>query len=124
MARKAIVVGLGRFGISLAQELDTLGFDVLALDSSDHVIENLQGQLTYMIKGDSTSEAVLRDLGIANYDLGIVAIGSDIQANIMTTILLKTLGVKFFLTPKASIGCFELKTKSSGISSKAFTLNP
>tara|TARA_Y100000996_G_C22547829_1_gene652544 strand:- start:379 stop:1050 length:672 start_codon:yes stop_codon:yes gene_type:complete len=94
MARKAIVVGLGRFGISLAQELDTLGFDVLALDSSDHVIENLQGQLTYMIKGDSTSEAVLRDLGIANYDLGIVAIGSDIQANIMTTILLKTLGVK------------------------------
>ena len=94
MARQAIVVGLGRFGISLAQELDTLGFDVLALDSSDHVIENLQGQLTYMIKGDSTSEAVLRDLGIANYDLGIVAIGSDIQANIMTTILLKTLGVK------------------------------
>ena len=94
MARQAIVVGLGRFGISLAQELDTLGFDVLALDSSDHVIENLQGQLTYMIKGDSTSEAVLRDLGIANYDLGIVAIGSDILANIMTTILLKTLGVK------------------------------
>ena len=94
MARQAIVVGLGRFGISLAQELDTLGFDVLALDSSDHVIENLQGQLTYMIKGDSTSEAVLRDLGIANYDLGIVAIGTDIQANIMTTILLKTLGVK------------------------------
>ena len=94
MARQAIVVGLGRFGISLAQELDTLGFDVLALDSSDHVIENLQGQLTYMIKGDSTSEAVLRDLGIANYDLGIVAIGSDIQANIMTPILLKTLGVK------------------------------
>ena len=94
MARQAIVVGLGRFGISLAKELDTLGFDVLALDSSDHVIENLQGQLTYMVKGDSTSEAVLRDLGIANYNLGIVAIGTDIQANIMTTILLKTLGVK------------------------------
>tara|TARA_B110001454_G_scaffold200940_1_gene206957 strand:+ start:596 stop:1267 length:672 start_codon:yes stop_codon:yes gene_type:complete len=94
MARQAIVVGLGRFGISLAKELDILGFDVLTLDSSDHVIENLEGQLTYMVKGDSTSEAVLRELGIANYDLGIVAIGTDIQANIMTTILLKTLGVK------------------------------
>lgn len=94
MPKQAAVIGLGRFGISLAQELQAIGFDVLAMDNDERVVQELTGQLTYVVRADSTSEAVLRELGIANFDLAVVAIGADIQANIMSTILLKTLGVK------------------------------
>lgn len=85
---------MGRFGISLARELYQLGYDVLGIDRSDQVVQELSGQLTTVVQADSTSETVLRHLGIANYDLAVVAIGADIQASIMTTLLLKTMGVK------------------------------
>ena len=94
MAKQAAVIGMGRFGVSLAQELHKMGFDVLALDKNEQVVQELTGQLSYVVRADATSEAVLRELGIANFDLAVVAIGIDIQANIMTTLLLKTLGVK------------------------------
>ncbi len=94
MSKQAAVIGMGRFGVSLAQELYHMKFDVLALDKDEQVVQDLTGQLSYVVRADSTSEAVLRELGIANFDLAVVAIGTDIQANIMTTLLLKTLGVK------------------------------
>ena len=85
---------MGRFGVSLARELYQIGFDVLAIDRDEQVVQELSGQLTSVVQADSTSEAVLRGLGISKYDLAVVAIGTDIQASIMTTLLLKTLGVK------------------------------
>jgi len=94
MAKQAAVIGMGRFGVSLAHELYQMGFDVLTIDKSEQVVQELSGQFNQVIQADSTSEAVLRELGIAKYDLVVVAIGTDIQANIMTTLLLKTLGVK------------------------------
>ncbi|MBI4198747.1 MAG: TrkA family potassium uptake protein [Chloroflexi bacterium] len=93
MAKQAVVIGLGRFGISLAQELYHLGFDVLGIDKSEQVVKDLEGQLTTVVQGDSTSESVLRDLGIASYDLAIVSIGGDIEASILTTLLVKGLGI-------------------------------
>ncbi|MDO8750109.1 MAG: TrkA family potassium uptake protein [Dehalococcoidia bacterium] len=94
MAKQAVVIGMGRFGVSLARELYQIGFDVLAIDSDEQVVQELSGQLSSVVQADSTSEAVLREMGIAKYDLAVVAIGTDIQASIMTTLLLKTLGVK------------------------------
>ncbi len=94
MANQAAVIGLGRYGISLAQELYQLGFDVLGIDTDEQLVQDLAGQLTYVVRADATSESVLRDLGVASFDLTVVAIGTDIQASIMTTLLLKTLGVK------------------------------
>ncbi len=94
MAKQAAVIGMGRFGVSLARELYQIGFDVLGIDSDEQVVQGLSGQLTYVVQADSTSETVLRELGISKYDLAVVAIGTDIQASIMTTLLLKTLGVK------------------------------
>ena len=94
MSKQAAVIGMGRFGVSLSRELYQMGFDVLAIDKDEQVVRDLTGQLSYIVRADSTSEAVLRELGIANFDLAVVAIGTDIQANIMTTLLLKTLGVK------------------------------
>lgn len=71
-----------------------MGFDVLAIDKDEQVVQDLTGQLTVIVRADSTNESVLRELGLASYDLVVVSIGNDIQANIMTTLLLKTLGVK------------------------------
>ena len=94
MSKQAAVIGMGRFGVSLAHQLRELDFDVLAIDKDEQVVQDLTDQLSYVARADSTSETVLRELGIANYDLAVVAIGTDIQASIMTTLLLKTLDVK------------------------------
>ncbi|MBI4202653.1 MAG: TrkA family potassium uptake protein [Chloroflexi bacterium] len=93
MAKQAVVIGLGRFGISLAQELYHLGFDVLGIDKSEQVVKDLEGQLTTVVQGDATSESVLRELGVANYDLAIISIGADIEASILSTLLAKNLGI-------------------------------
>ena len=94
MPKQAVVIGLGRFGTSLARELLQMGYDVVAIDKDEQVTQDLSGQLTYVVRANSTSEAVLRELGVAKFDLAVVAIGTDIQASILTTLLLKTLGVK------------------------------
>lgn len=94
MPKQAAVIGMGRFGASLARELYQMGYDVLAIDKDEQVTQDLTDQLTYVVRSNATSESVLRELGLANYDLAVVAIGTDIQASIMTTLLLKTLGVK------------------------------
>jgi len=94
MAKQAVVIGLGRFGVSLAQELYKLGFDVLGIDRDEQVAQTQTEQLITVVRADSTSESALRELGISNYDVAVVAIGTDIQASILTTLLLKTLGVK------------------------------
>ncbi|MCH7706161.1 MAG: TrkA family potassium uptake protein [Chloroflexi bacterium] len=94
MAKQAVVIGLGRFGVSLAQELYKLGFDVLGIDRDEQVAQTQTEQLITVVRADSTSESALRELGIAGYDVAVVAIGTDIQSSILTTLLLKTLGVK------------------------------
>ncbi len=94
MPKQAAVIGMGRFGASLARELFQMGYDVLAIDKDEQVTQDLTDHLTYVVKANATSEAVLRELGLSNFDLAVVAIGTDIQASIMTTLLLKTLEVK------------------------------
>ncbi|MCL0044233.1 TrkA family potassium uptake protein [Dehalococcoidia bacterium] len=93
MAKRAAVIGMGRFGVSLAEELYQMGFDVLAIDKDEQVVQNLTGRLSYVVRADSTTEAVLRELGVDHFDLAVVAIGTDIEANTLTTLLLKTLGI-------------------------------
>ena len=94
MPKQAVVIGMGRFGASLARELFQMGYDVLAVDKEEQVTQDLTDQLTYVVRANATSESVLRELGVANFDLAVVAIGTDIQASILTTVLLKSLGVK------------------------------
>jgi trk system potassium uptake protein TrkA len=88
------VVGLGRFGSSLAKELIKLGHEVLGIDQDEEAVNEMSEVLTHVVVADSTDEEVLRSLGIRNFDCVIVAIGSDIQASILTAILLKDVGVK------------------------------
>lgn len=88
------VIGLGRFGSSLAKELVSQGLEVLGIDRDEETVDEMADILTHAIVADSTEEETLRSIGIRNFDCAIVAIGDDIQASIMTAILLKDLGVK------------------------------
>lgn len=97
MKKQVVVVGLGRFGSSVARELYQMGHDVLAVDTDELKIQDTLGQVTYAVKADATSEAVLRELGVPNFDVGVVSIGSDIQASILVTVLLKSLGISFLI---------------------------
>lgn len=89
-----VIVGLGRFGSSLGRELIQLGYEVLGIDKDEEAVQEMSNVLTYAVSADCTDEETLRSLGIRNFDCGVVAIGDDIQASILTTILLKDLGVK------------------------------
>lgn len=97
------VIGLGRFGSALAEELINEGFEVLGIDLNEEIVNELAGTLTHTVVADTTEEETLRSIGIRNFDCAIVAIGNDIQASIMTAILLKDLGVKMVVAKALSV---------------------
>jgi trk system potassium uptake protein len=88
-----VVIGLGRFGSALALELTSLGTEVLGIDSDAKVVQALSGQLPHTVTADTTDIEALRQLGVAEFTRAIVAIGTDIQASILTTSLLVELEV-------------------------------
>ncbi len=88
------VIGLGRFGSSLATTLHQAGNEVLAIDRNEERIEEYKDHVTYAVVADSTDEEALKSVGIRNFDAVIVAIGDDIQASILTVLILKELEVK------------------------------
>ena len=96
------VIGLGRFGSSLAKELIKQGCEVLGIDKDEEVVNEMSDVLTHTVVANSTDEDTLRSLGIRNFDCVIVAIGDDIQASILTAILLKELGVGFVVAKALS----------------------
>lgn len=88
-----VVVGLGRFGLALASELQELGHEVLGIDTDEQLVQSASGELTYVVKADATDAAALRQLGIAQVRHAVVAIGDAIQASILATATLSDLGV-------------------------------
>src|SRR5699024_10478729 len=82
------VIGLGRFGGSICEELSIEGMDVLAIDINEQKINEFKNIASHAVIADSTDESVLKDLGINNIDHVIVAIGDNIQASILTTVIL------------------------------------
>ncbi len=98
MARKQYaVIGMGRFGSSVAKALFKLGFEVMAMDDSEQRIHDVVNSVTHAVTVDSTDEEALRALGIRNFDVVVVAIGQDIQASILTTLILKDMGVPYII---------------------------
>ncbi|CAM3120436.1 TrkA family potassium uptake protein [Paenibacillus sediminis] len=87
------VIGIGRFGSSVARSLSEMGYEVLAIDSDEQRTQEISSIVTHAVSADSTDEDALRALGIRNFDVVVVAIGEDIQASILTTLILKDLGV-------------------------------
>lgn len=84
-ASSVVVIGLGRFGGSLALELEAQGTEVLGVDASEEIVQSFNGRLTHVVRADSTKEEVLRQLSVHEFDRAVVGIGSDIEASILTT---------------------------------------
>lgn len=98
MANKQfVVIGLGRFGASVAKTLYSLGNDVLAIDKDEDLIQDISDSVTHAVQMDATDESALRTLGLRNFDVAVVTIGSNIQASVMVTLLVKELGVKYII---------------------------
>lgn len=87
-ANAVAVIGLGRFGQSLALELMDNGTEVLGIDVGEDTVQALNGLLTHVVTADATKEEVLRQLSVPEFDRVVVAIGSDIEASILVTSLL------------------------------------
>jgi len=97
MRKQIAVIGLGRFGISLATTLSSIGHDVLALDKDEKRVQDIASQITRAIQADATNEGILEELAIGNFEIAIVAIGSAIESSVLSTILLKKLGVSYVI---------------------------
>ncbi|MCH8744153.1 MAG: TrkA family potassium uptake protein [Chloroflexi bacterium] len=103
MKKQVCVVGMGRFGASVARELYQSGHDVLAIDNEESKIQDMLGQVTYAVRADATNESVLRELGVSDFDVAIVALGSEnIQSSILITVLLKSLSIPFIIARAAN----------------------
>ncbi len=102
MKKQVAVIGLGRLGASLATTLYRLGHDVLAVDIDEKNIQDIAPEITHAVQADATSEAALRELGIGNFDIVIVTIGAEIEKSVMTTLLLKKLGVSYVMARAAN----------------------
>lgn len=94
-SRHIVVVGLGRFGSSIARTLYQLGHTVIAIDNDENRVQAMMGEVTHPVVGNATDESVLRDFGVHNYDIGIVAIGSNVEASIMVTVLFQTMNLPY-----------------------------
>jgi len=88
-----VVLGLGRFGSSVALELMASGRDVLGIDTDANVVQALKGRLTYVVRADTTDEAAMRELSVHEADHVVVAIGNDLAASVLTTSLMLRFGV-------------------------------
>ncbi|WP_182480511.1 potassium channel family protein [Peribacillus asahii] len=93
MKKVFAVIGLGRFGGSIVRTLAQEGMEVLAIDADEDRVNEFAKIASHAIVGDTTDENVLKSIGISNFDHVIVAIGENIQASILTTLMLKELGV-------------------------------
>lgn len=91
--KQFVIIGLGRFGSSIGRELVQSGNEVLGIDEDEEKVDDMNGVLTHTVLANGTDEEVLRSVGVRNFDCGIVAIGSDIQASILAAILLKDMGI-------------------------------
>jgi trk system potassium uptake protein TrkA len=88
------VLGLGRFGGSLVQEFHKLGVEVLAVDNREEIVSNYAKFATQAVQANTVDEGSLEALGIRNFDYVIVSFGDSLQSSILTTLLLKEMGIK------------------------------
>jgi len=92
--RQFAVIGLGRFGWSVAKTLSEKGHQVLAIDKDEELVQEASDFVTESVQVDSTDEKALKAVGIMNVDVAVVGIGTNLEASVLTTLILKELGVQ------------------------------
>jgi trk system potassium uptake protein len=96
MKKQIVVIGLGRLGENIARTLITIGHEVLALDKDEILVQAIAPFVTHAVQTDPTNESALQELGVGNFDIGVVAL-PGIEESVLSTILLKKLGVRFVI---------------------------
>lgn len=93
--RSYIVIGLGRFGSEVARQLCSQGCEVMAMDVSSELVQQISADVTQAVVADGQDKEVLRALGTREFDCGIVAVGDNLAASVLITMNLKELGIPF-----------------------------
>ena len=127
MAKKSFaVIGLGQFGSSILRELVDIGADVIAIDSNKETVQEASSVVSTVFEADSTDEKALKELGVQDVDAAIVAFGGNKEASVLTTVILRELGVQqiivrvdddYYLPIMKKLGATEVITpqKAAGV---------
>ena len=95
-----LVIGMGRFGTAVAEELTELGQEVFAIDENAESVQRIADDVTQVMQGDAQDEAVLGAIGVRNFDCCIVAVGTDMHAKV-----LERVGADRVVLPESEMGC-------------------
>lgn len=101
MVKSFLILGLGRFGSSMAKTLCSLGHDVMAIDNCEEHVNNIADRVTNALRADASDEKVLMNVGVRNFDCVIISMGNDIRASVLSTLQCQELGAKHIIA-KAS----------------------
>lgn len=93
MKKQIVVIGLGRFGSSVCKELYSMGHEIMAIDTDPEKVDALRDFASFTVIADATDENQLKSLGVRNFEHAIVAIGDNLQASVLCTLMLKELGL-------------------------------
>ncbi|MBI4203057.1 MAG: TrkA family potassium uptake protein [Chloroflexi bacterium] len=102
MASLIVIAGLGRFGSVLAQALTQSGYEVLGIDRRQEPVRTLADSVSKTVQGDATSAGFWNDLPVKNADIGVVAFGSSVEANVLTAVLMRRVGLKRIIAKSSS----------------------
>jgi len=97
LRKQVAVLGLGRFGSRVATTLHDAGHDVLAIDMDEKRVQEMAAHVTHAVQADATSESVLTELGLPDFEVAVVAMGSAIESSVLCTILLRKIGVTYVI---------------------------
>lgn len=89
-----VVIGLGRFGASVARSLVASGHEVLAMDASEEVVQELAAELPHVVRADATDLQALQQLSVTDFSHAVVSIGANLEASVLTVLNLAQMGMK------------------------------
>jgi trk system potassium uptake protein TrkA len=92
--KEFVIIGLGRFGASLAATLHNYGHSVLAMDADMRLVQRLSKELPHVVQMDATNKEGYVELGVGNFDTALICVGSDFEVNMLATVILRQIGVK------------------------------
>ena len=101
MARQVVVIGLGRFGSAVATTMHQLGYEVLAIDTDSRLVQQMLPHVTHAVQASGADREAMNEIGLREFDAAVVAISSNIEVSILTTLNLKELGMPYVIS-KAS----------------------
>lgn len=97
-----LIIGLGKFGLHMAQKFIENGHEVMAIERDEAKADNASSMIQNILIGDATEERLMQSVGVADFDLAVIALSNDFQATLEITVLLKDLGCKFIIARATS----------------------